>query len=167
MPCLSYALLLLLLCLVFLMPCLSYALLLLLYATTKMQVMCCGAVCFAISNSQHLLARGVRALHALSPLTLSHLNYFLYDKAYRGELCSPLAGEASSPLSLPLVRVSLRLTHPARLSYTQPGTIYLRYWCWQLGRASPLQRGEIAHTSIILAYTVRCIAVFAYHCIAL
>lgn len=121
--------------------------------------------------SQHLLARGVRALHALSPLTLSHpqfnLNYFLYDKAYRGEQSSPLAGEASSPLSKPLVRVSLRLTHPARVSYTQPGTIYLRYWCWQLGRASPLRRGEIAHTSIILAYTVRCIAVFAYHCIAL
>ena len=127
------------------------------YAITKMQVMCCGAVCFAISPHNTYL-QGELGRYTPSPPWPSHtpVQYnYLYDKACRGELCSPLAGGASSPLSLPLVRVSLRLTHPARVSYTQPGTIYLRCWCWQLGRASPPTKGgEIAQVYLRTLYAV-------------
>ena len=152
--CFSYALSFLCPSLASLMPRLSF--LFIIYATTKMQVMCCGAVCFAISPHNTYL-QGELGRYTPSPPWPSHtpVQYnYLYDKACRGELCSPLAGGASSPLSLPLVRVSLRLTHPARVSYTQPGTIYLRCWCWQLGRASPLQRGEIAQVYLRTLYAV-------------
>ena len=113
------------LCLVSLVSCFSYALSLLSLASLRYNknasnVLRCGLL--RNQPSQHLLARGVRALHALSPLTLSHPSktsiISCMTKPIRGELCSPLAGEASSPLSNPLVRVSRRLTHPARLCHT-------------------------------------------------
>ena len=55
-----------------LMPCLSFlSCLLLLYATTKMQVMCCGAVCFAISPHNTYL-QGELGRYTPSPPWPSH-----------------------------------------------------------------------------------------------
>ena len=73
------------------MPCLSFYYLR--YNKNASNVLRCGLL--RNQPSQHLLARGVRALHALSPLTLSHpsktsIIYFLYDKAHQGRaLLSP------------------------------------------------------------------------------
>lgn len=83
----------------------------------------------------------------------------------RGELCSPLAGEASSPLSNPLVREPCRLTPCEARSYNRlaPYTCGTGAGSW--AELSPLRRGGKSLKIVILAYTVRCIAVFAYHCI--